>query len=261
MCKGTTEDGTYTPDVKASFFKQLYYLVQRECREVCRNKGALIGRFGITIFLNLLYSLIFLGAGGKDDTDYSNFSSHFGAIYMVSISMMFGSATPIMLSFPFERPLFMREYATGTYGSIAYFLAKLSMEMPLNFIQTACAYALAYNLIEMNGLWIYFILTAWGLGLASGSLAVLLGCAVSDLKTVTELSPLLLVPQMLFAGFFIKTSQIPIFLRWAQYLCSLKYALNLILIIEFNPKNHNCSSTYTIFNINMIFFLNFNFRL
>ena len=178
---------------------------------------------------------------------------------MVSISMMFGSATPIMLSFPFERPLFMREYATGTYGSIAYFLAKLSMEMPLNFIQTACAYALAYNLIEMNGLWIYFILTAWGLGLASGSLAVLLGCAVSDLKTVTELSPLLLVPQMLFAGFFIKTSQIPIFLRWAQYLCSLKYALNLILIIEFNPKNPNCSSIYYISHKHYFFF-NFNFR-
>ena len=92
----------------------------------------------------------------------------------------------------------------------------------------------------LNGEWIYFILTAWGLGLASGSVALALGCACGDVKTATELSPLLLVPQLLFAGFFVKTSQIPVFLRWAQYLCSLKYAMNLILFIEFYPSNDNC---------------------
>ena len=55
-----------------------------------------------------------------------------------------------------------------------------------------------------------------------------------------ELSPLLFVPQLLFAGFFIKTDQIPVFLRWAQYLCSLKYAINLILCIEFDVGNDSC---------------------
>ena len=35
-------------------------------------------------------------------------------------------------------------------------------------------------------------------------------------------------------------SKIPIFLRWAQYLCSLKYAINLVLLTEFAPGNPNC---------------------
>ena len=30
-----------------------------------------------------------------------------------------------MLAFPFERPMFMREFSTGTYGAIAYFIAKV----------------------------------------------------------------------------------------------------------------------------------------
>lgn len=127
--------------------------------------GALIGRFGITIFLNLLFSLIFLGAGNKDDTKFTNFQSHFGAVTMLTISSMFGSATPIMLAFPFERPMFMREYSTGTYGATAYFTSKLCSEMPLNFCQICLAYLFAYNMMELNGLWIYLILTAWGLGL------------------------------------------------------------------------------------------------
>ena len=61
--------------------------------------GALIGRFGITIFLNFLFSLIFMGAGDKDDSVASNLNSHFGAITMITISTMMGSAQPIVSAF------------------------------------------------------------------------------------------------------------------------------------------------------------------
>ena len=82
-----------------------------------------------------------------------------------------------------------------------------------------------------------------GNGLAASSIALLLGCIVPDAKVVTELSPLLFVPQLLFCGFFIRTSLVPIFLRWAQYLCSLKYSLNLVLLNEFASSNDNCQES------------------
>jgi hypothetical protein len=34
---------------------------------------------------------------------------------MVLISSMFGPAQSVMLAFPFERPMFLREFATGVY--------------------------------------------------------------------------------------------------------------------------------------------------
>jgi hypothetical protein len=43
-----------------------------------------------------------------------------------------------------------------------------------------------------------------------------------------------------YVGFFIRTSLIPIFLRWAQYLCAIKYAINLVLLTEFNLLNKSC---------------------
>eukprot|EP00980_Cylindrotheca_fusiformis_P025441 scaffold13722_cov64-Cylindrotheca_fusiformis.AAC.1 len=61
--------------------------------------------------------------------------------------------------------------------------------------------------------------------MASTALAVMLGCAVEDPKMGQELVPLLFVPQLLFAGFFVVPELIPIWLRWARYLCSLTYAL------------------------------------
>lgn len=98
----------------ANFCTQLQWLLQREYLNLTRNKAALGARFGVTIFLNLLFGLIFLGAGGKDNADPDSFSTHFGAMTMITISSMFGSAQPTMLEFPFERPMFMREYVTGT---------------------------------------------------------------------------------------------------------------------------------------------------
>jgi ABC-type multidrug transport system ATPase subunit len=104
----------FSPKIQSAFLKQLYYLSTRELQNVVRDKQALGTRFGTSIFLSLLFGLIFLNAGGKDDSDPDNFNSHFGAVTLVLISAMMGATQPVMLAFPFERPMFMREYATGT---------------------------------------------------------------------------------------------------------------------------------------------------
>jgi hypothetical protein len=197
-------------NIKASTWRQVQLLTYREGINVLRDIPALAGRFGVTILLNFLFGLIFLDAGKRDDSDFSNFSSHFGAVTMVSIASLFGTAQPVMLAFPFERPMFMREYSTGSYGAPAYFLSKAAVELPLAFIQTVAQFILVYYMVGMQGSWIYMVLAAWGIGLSASSSAVILGCAVADAKQVTELAPLVFVPQLLFAGFFIRTSQIPV---------------------------------------------------
>lgn len=76
-------------------------------------------------------------------------------------------------------------------------------------------------------------IVVWILGLVASSIALMMGCITKNLRTAMELSPMIFVPQILFAGFFIPMSQIPVWLRWAQYLCSLKYAINLLITLEF----------------------------
>ena len=54
--------------------------------------------------------------------------------------------------------------------------------------------------------------------------------------------PALFVPQLLFAGFYIKMSQIPVWLRWVQYIASLKYATHLPRH-SFRSLASSCSAT------------------
>lgn len=228
------------PPIKASFFVQIQWLFQRELRNTFRNYPALLGRFGVTIILNLIFGLIFLKVGEQDNKNQDNFQAHFGVVVMTMISSMFGAAQPTLLEFPFERPMFMREYSVGTYTTIAYNISKLGTEIPILIVQCFIQLLLIYFMASLRGNYFALLGAAFGTGLASSSIAVLLGSLVSDPKQAVELMPLALVPQILFAGFFIRTSQIPVWLRWAQYLCSLKYGINLMIINEFASNLPSC---------------------
>lgn len=202
---------------RSGFFTQIKHLLKRELRGTWRNKPALYGRFGMSIVLNLLFALIFKDAGVGTDI-----LTHFGALSQITIGSMFGAAQPTLLEFPLERPVFLREYATATYGAIAYFFSKTLVELFLTFFQSGVVWLVVYWIVKVQGNILYMILLNWTLGMVASSTSLMIGCLVSDIKTAVQLSPAVFVPQLLFAGFFIKIEQIPVFLRWVQYLCSLK---------------------------------------
>jgi hypothetical protein len=127
---------------------------------------------------------------------------------MVTISSMFGAAQPTLLAFPEQRPIFLREYSTGTYSIMPYFISKVCFEFPLAFAQSLVQWLVVYWLISFRGSFMLLLLASFALGLASASIAVLMGCAVADVKTASELLPVVFVPQMLFAGFFVSTDQV-----------------------------------------------------
>lgn len=152
------------------------------------------------------------------------------------IPFLFSTALPVALEVPNQRPVFLREYAVGTYSATSYFWARLPLELTLAFAQSLITLIIVYWLIEFRGNFAFYLLSWWALNVAAASFALILGCSVEDVKAVTEFLPPIFVPQMLFAGFFIRIEDIPIYLRWAQWLCSLKYTLNLVYLIEFTDE-------------------------
>lgn len=47
---------------------------------------------------------------------------------MILMMSMFGTAMPTLLSFPEERPVFLREYSTNHYGVVSYFMSRLGKD-------------------------------------------------------------------------------------------------------------------------------------
>ena len=110
-------------EAKPGAWTQAGLLAVREFKSIYRDKGSLIGRFGGTAFLNILFSILFLGAADQTKVGYTA-QSHFGALVQIMIGALFGAAQPALLLFPLERIVFIREKATGTYGTIPYVFAE-----------------------------------------------------------------------------------------------------------------------------------------
>jgi ABC-type multidrug transport system permease subunit len=62
----------------------------------------------------------------------------------------------------------------------------------------------------------------------------LLGSAISNGGLALLLSALMGLYQMTFAGFFVHLGSIPQVLRWLQWMCPLKYALEALAVNEVN---------------------------
>jgi hypothetical protein len=62
----------------------------------------------------------------------------------------------------------------------------------------------------------------------------LLGSAMTDGGLAILLSALTALYQMTYAGFFVHLNSIPQVLRWLQWMCPLKYALEALSVNEVN---------------------------
>jgi ABC-type multidrug transport system ATPase subunit len=218
---------------KKPFLAQLGYLVERELKETLRNKVGLIMRFVVNGFMGLLFACIFLSVGHKS-LEEGGVQSHFGAVCNIMIGTMFGAAQPLLLQFPSERPIFLREYAANMYGCMPYFLAKTIVEVPLAGLTSIETWAISYPTMGLHGNFLELVLISWALTLTASSTALFIGCSVANAQSAQELAPLMFVPQILFSGIFISITLIPPALRWLQYVAALKYAINLACIVEFH---------------------------
>ena len=163
---------------------------------------------------------IFLQSTAKPLLLLSLLCKRFGAQSNLLISTMFGVAQGSLMEFPKDRPVLLREYSTNHYSVIPYFLAKFSLELVTVFMQVAIQLLVAFWLMGFKMMFLQFLALNFLLAISSTSVGVFIGSLVEDPSVAAELMPALIVPQLLFSGFFIQVELIPAFLRWAQYLVS-----------------------------------------
>lgn len=130
-----------------------------------------------------------------------------GALFYINISVAFSATQNIVLIFPDERPVFLREVNGGMYSVSAYFFAKIVSEFPLSVIipilySVICYFAIGLNTASASKFFMFaFIL--FMLYAAAGAYGLILSVLFSDIALAISLTPVVIIPFMLFAGFFV----------------------------------------------------------
>jgi len=112
------------------------------------------------------------------------------------------------------------------YAVSAYFWAKIFSEFPSSLLTPTIFGAIVYYAIGFNdqeGKFPLFLVILFLIYNASSGYALILGTIFSDKQLAVTLTPVLIIPFMLFAGFFVNQDNIPVWLIEFQYLSIFKY--------------------------------------
>jgi len=222
---------------------EFWALFVRELKAVKRDPRLAIGRIVSTMIVMALCACVFMYSANQSLPTYF-LGSHFGSFVFPMFSSCFATMIPTLLVILDSRHVFVRERAVDTYGSFPYAMARVIPELIINFIVSVITVLLMYWSAQWDGNFMMIVLAFFLLLESCVSYAYLLGFAVNNASVAVGLVALLLVPQLLFMGTFVRINALPVWLAWISWICNITYALRLIIVIEFSDPS-KCGSLVT----------------
>lgn len=207
----------------ASSITQLQMVLTRSWKVFFRNPllfvSHLVLSVGLGVFIGMLYYQV--------DNSLAGIQNRLGSIFFIQALLAFGGLSAIS-SLSEDRVLFVRQRSNGFYGSFPYFVSKVVFDLiPLRIIPSLILCSLAYFLIGFTptaDAFVKFLVIMVVFSMNAGLYGFAIACMIPETSTSVLAAVMSILFQMLFAGILVNQVQIPIGLRWIQYLSLFKYA-------------------------------------
>lgn len=221
---------SFTPNA----FTQFWLLALRNYRDTVRIPDAGITR----IFGFCMMTIIMLLAYGQLGMDEQSIQSRNGLLFMVWVMNFFITMQNIIVLFPDEKPVFVREQISETYSPTVYFFSKVMSETPILLISCTFLWLVLYfgwQLSTENAsyffifyfLSILIVMWAEGMGLFIGAIA-------PNKSIALDLGPGSLILLVLLSGYFVSQGNpIPITEPF-KYISIFKWTFQVYLLNEYD---------------------------
>ncbi|BFG00763.1 protein white [Drosophila madeirensis] len=232
---------------KATWFMQFRAVLWRSWLSVLKEPLLVKVRLIQTTMVAILIGLIFLG---QQLTQVGVMNIN-GAIFLFLTNMTFQNVFATINVFTSELPVFMREARSRLYRCDTYFLGKTIAELPLFLTVPLVFTAIAYPMIGLRpGVLHFFNCLALVTLVAnvSTSFGYLISCASSSTSMALSVGPPVIIPFLLFGGFFLNSGSVPVYLKWLSYLSWFRYANEGLLINQWadvEAGEISCTSSNT----------------
>jgi len=160
-----------------------------------------------------------------------------GALYFYCLSNFLVSLMGTALTFPVERPVFLREQNSKVYSVGAYFLGRQAVDIPLSVLTPALLAGIIYHPLGFNTdnyRFAYFVLISVLMSLSAGGFGLLVGSFLTNPITAATSVSALTVPFNIVSGYYINVKDIPIFLSWLQYVSPVRYSMEAFMWNEYD---------------------------
>ncbi|CAI2361389.1 unnamed protein product [Moneuplotes crassus] len=235
-----------------SFCTELRELLRRTVKNTYRNPTHLKLRFVASVMISVIVCFFFWDLG----YDAKGVKNKIGFMFFMSVDQTMQALFSVAMNFIDERPIFLREYASKTYGIWSYFLSKSVIEAPFQllfpFLASLIVYFAAGLTPEFDKLMIFSCILV-SVVFFGTSLGFAIGCSVTDPMMVTTMVIFLLGPMLFCGGYFVNLHQIPVYTKWISHLSPIRYCGEALLRHEFldNPRYVHDPTLFTNFGFEL----------
>nr|QST15005.1 ABCG2-like5-1 protein [Diaphanosoma celebensis] len=258
---------------KATWWTQFRVVLWRSWISIVKDPRVAVVKAVSAVCTALFVALIYQGqespTNSKDIADYiqniqgvlflfvinATFESIFGVINVIFTQKELqrcSSSVEHFLVFAGEVPIFLREHFNGMYRTEIYFLGKMIAELPIYVVFPFVSFAIPYFAIELNPAVDRFFMGAGVIILVTNvatSFGYFVSCLTSSVEVATALGAPMILPSLLFGGFFLNNGQVPVYLDWLRYLSWFMYSNEALTINQWQGVRFNtteCSANKTI---------------
>jgi ATP-binding cassette subfamily G (WHITE) protein 1 len=227
------QDTRKSPAFTSTFFQQFSFLFGRAFKNAVRNKLMLRIKFLQTIFIGLFVGLTYYNVPSRDVA--AQVQDRAGVLFFMVLNNVFSSSFGVLNVFSAEKQVFVREYRGHYYGLAAYFLSKSFVELPFNLLFPSISATVVYFMVklQLNAAKFFIFDAIMMLSSVIGlSLGMFFASLFADLGIALAITPLILLPLMLFSGLYVNVGNIPVYFNWIQYISPMKYAFQASMINE-----------------------------
>lgn len=238
-------EGSDFEQYASSWFTQVYVLCKRTILNNLRNPYLLRTQYVMIITLSVLIGVIFF----KLSLDLQGVQDRAGSLFFLIALLSFSAMSSIDI-FYHERPIFVRERANGMYCTSAYFVAKTFCDVvPMRVFPPVIMSSITYFMIGLHPGTDHFLVNMSVLVLVS----LVATCMCLTISSITPslnignlIAIMLLLFFLLFGGFLVNKTSMPVFLGWLQWSSFQSYAFEILLVNEltgltimFNPSGYD----------------------
>ena len=118
------------------------------------------------------------------------------------------------------------------YSTFTYFLSRNIVELPTSIIFPLIMTLIMYWFVGLSSTpeqFFLFYFIAYLITLNGISLGLMLGSMILDEKSVSTVTPIVILPFILFSGFFKNTGSLSSWIGWIQYISPIKYGFAALI--------------------------------
>lgn len=218
---------------RASWLTQFYAITWRAWLSVLKEPMLVKVRLSQTIMVSLLIGVIFYG----QILDQDGVMNINGALFLFLTNMTFQNVFSVINVFAAEQPIFIRESRARLYQASAYFFGKTLAELPLFLLIPIIFTSISYPMIGLRAGWSYFLIAVGVVCLianVSTSFGYLISCASSSISMALSIAPPVIIPFLIFGGFFLNAASVPDYFKWLSYFSWFRYGNEALMINQWS---------------------------